>query len=156
MIYVFDTSSFRVLDHYFPKQFPSFWNNFNDYVLNEYIISVRDVYNELEKQGIKTHLEEWVKSNKKAFLIPDDDEGNFVNQIFVIPHFRQLIKRKQILQGRPSADPFVIASAKIKNACVVTEETMTENASRIPNVCEHFNIECTNLEGFMERENWRF
>ena len=26
---VFDTSSFRVLNHYFPEQFPSFWEKFD-------------------------------------------------------------------------------------------------------------------------------
>ncbi|MCZ6821218.1 MAG: DUF4411 family protein [Calditrichaeota bacterium] len=63
---------------------------------------------------------------------------------------------KQRLKGTPVADPFVIASARIRQACVVTEEGKKKNAARIPNVCEYFGVDCTNLEGFMERERWRF
>ncbi|MEW6042614.1 MAG: DUF4411 family protein, partial [Elusimicrobiota bacterium] len=56
MVYVFDTSSFRVLNHYFPQRFPSFWTTFNEYASSGKIISVREVYNELIIQGIKPHL----------------------------------------------------------------------------------------------------
>ena len=33
---------------------------------------------------------------------------------------------------------------------------MKKNAAKIPNVCEHFGVHCTNVEGFMERESWTF
>ena len=33
---------------------------------------------------------------------------------------------------------------------------VSTNAVKIPNVCEHFGVDCTNLEEFMEREKWRF
>ena len=52
--------------------------------------------------------------------------------------------------------PFIVAAAKVINGCVVTEESKKPNAPNIPNVCEYFNIECTNLQGFMEREGWKF
>ncbi len=39
---------------------------------------------------------------------------------------------------------------------VVTEETFRPNAAKIPNVCQHFGIECINLRQLMEREGWRF
>ena len=58
--------------------------------------------------------------------------------------------------GKPVADPFVIARAKISGACVVTQEKKTDNAAKIPNVCDHFGIRCINLEGFMEKESWKF
>ena len=156
MVYVFDTNSFIVLSHYFPERFPSFWINFNEYVLKEKIISVKDVFRELDVQASKLHLLEWIKINKSIFLNPDEKETNFVKKIFSEKHFQYLISESKIKTGKPVADPFVIASAKIKSACVVTEETMTKNAARIPNVCEHFKIDCTNLEGFMKKENWRF
>ena len=156
MIYVFDTSSFRVLNHYFPQRFPSFWINFDNHVSSGQIISVREVYNELIVQGIRPHLTSWIKLNKAFFLTPHGNETKFIAQIFSIPHFRNLVNQKQILQGRPAADPFVVASAKIKGACVVTEEKKVKNAAKIPNVCEYFDIECTNIEGFMENEGWEF
>ena len=81
---------------------------------------------------------------------------SFVAQVFQVPEFQTLVRRKQILSGSPAADPFVIAAAHVRGGCVVTEENRRENAIRIPNVCDHFGVDCTNIEGFMERENWRY
>jgi len=44
----------------------------------------------------------------------------------------------------------------VENGCVVTQEAKRINAARIPNVCEHFNVNCMNLEEFMQQENWQF
>ena len=52
----------------------------------------------------------------------------FVKKIFDIIPFQQLVAQKQRLKGTPVADPFIIASAKIKNACVITEEKKKINA----------------------------
>jgi hypothetical protein len=81
---------------------------------------------------------------------------SFVAQIFAVPSFQALIKRKNILEGSPVADPWVIASAALRGGCVVTEETEKLNSVRIPSVCKHFNIECTTLEGLMGREGWQY
>jgi len=68
-----------------------------------------------------------------------------------------LIRKKEQLQGKPVADPFVIAKAQaLAEGCVVTQEIKKPNAAKIPNVCEHFGIPCLNLEAFMENEKWRF
>lgn len=60
------------------------------------------------------------------------------------------------LRGTPVADPFVIAAANVKTGVVVTEERLKPNAAKIPNVCQHFKIPCTNLEGFMSQQSWSF
>jgi len=157
MIYIFDSCSFRVLDNYFPESFPTFWEKFNLAVKDGKIISVREVLNELESRGISEQLREWIKSHKEIFLLPDEAEQKFVGEIFKIDHFKGLVGIRQQLEGRPVADPFVIASAKVKKGCVVTEESQDKpNAPNIPNVCRHFGIECTNLEGFLQREGWSF
>lgn len=68
-----------------------------------------------------------------------------------------MIRRRELLQGGSVADPFVVARAKcLGDGCVVTTEKYSPNAAKIPNVCEHFGVDCTNLEEFMEREKWRF
>jgi len=67
-----------------------------------------------------------------------------------------MVRKQERLKGKPVADPFVIARAQISGGCVVTEEKNTKNAARIPNVCAHFHMPCINLEGFMEKENWKF
>ena len=40
--------------------------------------------------------------------------------------------------------------------CVVTEERIKPNAVKIPNVCDHFDIDCINFETLMVLENWQF
>ena len=80
----------------------------------------------------------------------------FVTKIFSVSHFQTLVREKDRLTGHLSADPFIIAKAEFIDGCVVTEEMLKPNAAKIPNVCEHFEIDCTNLQGFMEREGWTF
>ena len=75
---------------------------------------------------------------------------------FPVIYVNSLVRQQERLQGKPVADPFVIAKAKVHNGCVITQEVKKPNAARIPNVCEHFGVDCLNLEGFMEREDWTF
>lgn len=157
MIYVFDSSPLiDLFKYYYPDRFPSLWENFDALVLEHRIISVREVRNELEGHGDR--LSDWVKDSHEFFLTPTTDELNFVAEIFKVPHFQALVRKKERLQGKPVADPFVIASAWVleEEGCVVTQEVKKPNAARIPNVCEHFDILCLNLEAFMENEKWRF
>ena len=83
--------------------------------------------------------------------------GIYIRNIFSVRHFQKMIRRKERLKERPVADPFVIARAKcLENGCVVTTEKHKPNSAQIPNVCEYFGVDWTDLEGFMEREQWRF
>ena len=156
MIYVFDSSPLiDLFRHYYPDRFPSLWENFDALVSERSIISVREVRRELEGYGDR--LSDWVKGHHEFFLTPTTDEFGFVSEIFKITRFQMLIRTKERLNGKPVADPFVIAKAKIQEeGCVVTQEVKKPNAARIPNVCEHFDIPCLNLEAFMENEKWRF
>ena len=156
MKYVFDSDSLiNLFRHYYPKRFPSLWNKFDDLVSSRKLFSVKEVFNEISSS--EDSLAVWSKEKKNIlFLASTTEELKFVGEIFQIRHFQSMIRNKERLRGKPVADPFVIARAKILKACVVTQEKHTEHAARIPNVCEHFKIDCTNLEGFMERENWEF
>jgi hypothetical protein len=154
--YVFDSNSMRVLRNYYPEQFPSFWKRFDAAVQAGHVVSVREVFNELEHLEKGMWIWDWAQTNKAMFAIPTDDETAFVGEIFAIPHFRTLVGEIQTLKGRPVADPFVIAGAKCCGGCVVTEEAKKPNAAKIPNVCEHFDIHCTNVQGFMKQNGWSF
>ena len=156
MTYVFDTNSLRVIGHYYPNRFPSFWGRFNALVSTGQIISVREVFRELDVQNTRQHLMAWAESNRSIFLPPTPKETRFVAHIFSVPHFHYLISRRQIFTGGPAADPFVIASASSNGACVVTEEEHKPNAAKIPNVCEYFSIAYCSLETLMDREGWTF
>lgn len=155
MIYVFDSDALITLfGNYYPMRFPSLWKKFEESIAERKIVSVREVYNEIE--GYSSRLGEWAKGNRDFFYPPSTEELAFVAEIFKIPHFQDLVRKQERLQGKPVADPFVIAKSKTLEGCVVTQESKKPNAVRIPNVCEHFSIHCLNLEGFMEREDWTF
>jgi hypothetical protein len=155
--HIFDSSSLKVLRNYYPAQFPTFWGRFHQAIADGRIVSAREVYNELQYVVKGTWIWDWAQSRKEIFPMPTDDETQFVGEIFKVQHFQTLVGLQQQLKGRPVADPFVIASAKCcKDACVVTEEVLKPNAAKIPNVCEHFDIQCTNVEGFLKQNGWEF
>ncbi len=154
-IYVFDSGPLRNLfRYYYPKRFPSLWEQFHQMVEDLRITSTRDVFNELVGHG--DNLANWCKKNRWLFEIPSAEELKIVQNIFRIRHFQMMIRKKELMQGKPVADPFVIARAACLEGCVVTTEHNKPNSANIPNVCEHFGIDCCNLEEFMEREDWCF
>jgi hypothetical protein len=156
-MYVFDNCSLRVVcENYYPTRFPSLWAKFNSMVSDGKVVSVREVYKEVERWSPGRRLVQWAKENKEVFLPSTPEELTFVRQIFAVKHFQSLIQQRHILEGNPVADPFVIAKAKALNAAVVTQEAFAHGASKIPNICRHFGVECMDLEGFMERERWEF
>src|SRR3954464_1308130 len=119
MYYVFDTGSFHILKEFYPDRFPTFWNNFNEAVSDGVVISVREVHRELKKRNVPQWLLEWANENRHIFLKPDQAETEFINEIFRVPHFLNLVGQYERLQARPVADPFVIACAQVREGYVV-------------------------------------
>ena len=159
MDYAFDSNTLsQIYRFYYKDRFPSFWSRFHALVSAGRASSVSEVEAELTRRlGLVAAVQELKKLNQGFFAVPSPGEQAFVAQIFSVPHFRNLISAKAIAKGDPVADPFLIAKAGSSiRICVVTEETRRPNAVRIPNVCDHFSIDCINLEQLMEREGWRF
>ncbi|MEI7511291.1 MAG: PIN domain-containing protein [Candidatus Peregrinibacteria bacterium] len=153
--YIFDSGPIIILvQHYYQKRFPSLWEKISVVLSEKRFFSVKEVFHELE--GKEDDVLEWAKRNKSIFLAPTEEESLFIMEIFKIPHFQTLIGERQRLKGLPAADPFLIASAKVNNATLVTTEKEKANSAKIPNVCKHFGVDCINLEEFMEREGWKF
>lgn len=156
MTYVFDTNAFTTLfRNYYKSRFPSLWNKFDLLVESGEITSTREVRREIESSNILPMLE-WAKKNRSVFPSPNASEGLFVKEIFAVRHFQQIIEKRKLYKGGNNADPFIIARAASLDGCVVTLEGKPKNGAKIPNVCEHFNINCISLESFMENEGWRF
>lgn len=157
MIYVIDTNSLsNVLNHYYRDRFPSFWEKFDEMIKNKQVVSVREAKFELRARFDEISINQLKEYNAEFFEDPTVEELTFITEIYSIPHFQQNLDKKKLLQGGYFADPFIIAKAKTKKAFVVTEEERPKNGVRIPNICEHFAIECLKLEGFLTKENWRF
>jgi hypothetical protein len=151
MKYVFDSDSLiDLFRHYYRERFPTLWEKFDALVSDGKLISVREVFNEIASGG--DTLATWAKEQKNIlFSESTAEELKFVSQIFEVRHFQAMIRKQERLKGKPVADPFAIARAKVSAGCVVTQEKKAENAARIPNVCDHFGIDCKNLGRFHER-----
>lgn len=156
MTYIFDNGSLSKLKHFYPQIFQSVWTGLDQLIATEKLISTREVWNEMQNGQPHITTTAWLKQRQKIFMVPTGAELSFVAEIFRIPHFRTLIGEKEQLRGTPVADPFVIAVAKVRGGTVVTEELFKPNASKIPNVCAHFNVPCITLEGFMNSQSWKF
>ncbi|MCU7890274.1 MAG: DUF4411 family protein [Candidatus Thiodiazotropha sp. (ex Ustalcina ferruginea)] len=78
MIYVFDTSSIRSLQHFYPRIFKSIWDELDTLVQNNSLISTREVYKELERQAVSEAVLKWAKDNKALFTTPSASELQFV------------------------------------------------------------------------------
>ncbi|MHA1344290.1 MAG: PIN domain-containing protein [Promethearchaeota archaeon] len=157
MKYIFDTNTLTVIfGYYYFGIFPSFWIKFNELKDKRDLISVREVRREIEEKPPGDKLEEWISKNTDFFENPTVAELNFIKKIYSISHFQQNMGKRKQLKGGAFADPFIIAKAKINNAIVVTLEKYKENAAKIPNICKRFNVECINLEEFLNKENWKF
>lgn len=155
-VYVFDSGPLiNLFRYYYRSRFPSLWDQFDQMVADSRITSTREVFNELQGHG--DGLASWCKGNRQVFVTPTTIELMTVKEIFNVGHFQAMIRKKERLEGKPVADPFVIARARcLENGCVVTAESNNPNAAKIPNVCERFDVDCTNLEGFMKLNSWLF
>ena len=71
MIYVFDTSSVRSLQHFYPSVFKTIWGGLDILIQQQSLISTREVWNELERQNVSADVLAWAKHNKHIFTTPD-------------------------------------------------------------------------------------
>ena len=82
MIYVFDTSSLRSLQHFYPSVFKTIWDGLDSLVQQQTLTSTREVWNELERQNVSADVLAWAKRNKNIFTTPNAAELRFVATIF--------------------------------------------------------------------------
>lgn len=150
MKYIVDTNVFiPILNYYYEDIFISFWEKFNELVKENIIISVRDVYKELENSKNFNIL----KKFEDIFLEPNNDEIDMIREMLNNPNFIKSKDKDKIINGKPYADLYIIAKAKKENCIIVTDETFIENAPKIPTICKYYNIECINMHDFIKRLN---
>ena len=155
-MYVIDTNVFISLGLYYPKRFPTIWERVDSLADSGDLVSVREVRRELETNCSSEHVLNWVEQYRHIFHIPTNEECQIVSEIFKKNQYLGFVKRKNILKGMPVADPFIIAAAKVKGFCVVTQESNKSKGARIPTACIDFEVECIDLEGFLEREKLEY
>jgi len=152
--YCLDTSAIidAAIRWYPPDVFPSFWIRLEQLSVRNELISHEQVLLELEKkEGDVAH--EWGLEHKELFLEPTDEIESMV--VEVMSRFPEIAKGAK---GQYFADPFVIATAKVYDATVVTGERETANFSkpRIPDICRKWSVSCINLLDLIRAEGWQF
>jgi len=136
---------------------PAFWEWLDQQVAAGNIFSSTTVYGELTDG--EDELADWVRERRDSGLFIEPD--TIVQQHFrdIADHVQQTYPTPQSQEFLSRADPWVISHAKAENATVVTHEiAVSTNSSKIkiPNVCNHFNVESTNPYLMLRDLNARF
>lgn len=138
---VFDTSAFinGQRDHLPLETFPSVWDLVAECMEDGRIIAPREVYRELTAKD--DDVKNWATGIK--FTEPGREVQQAVGPIYA--EFNRPGRRD-------SADPFVIAEARVRGFTVVTYEGRTFSGvpttrweRSMPGICRHMSVNCATL-----------
>ena len=151
MIYCIDTSSFIAAwqERYPVENFPAFWNKMDALSKAGRLKAPIDVLHETKKRSDELHS--WLKARKAMFRELDDAVQ--IEAAQVLSQFPRLVGEKKL---RTSADPFVIALARVEGWQIVTDEKPTGNMQRpnIPDVCRQLGMTTVDILQVIKTEKW--
>ena len=152
MQYSIDTSALidAWVRYYAPDVFPGWWILFEESIQEGLVRASKLVLLDLERKDDTVHA--WAKGHPDLFISIDGEiQGEVTN---ILASYPRLVENRK---NRSASDPFVIALARLNNACVVTGENLTGKIDRpnIPDVCQAMSIPCINLLKFMREMKWR-
>lgn len=154
VIYCVDTSALiDGLERYYPdSSFPSLWARVDELIEAGRFICSDEVVEEAIKKDLPAKA--WCQQRRQntKFCVPTDADVATEVQAVLGLHPR-LVK-----PGRHRADPFVVAVANMRGACVITGEGHDGTAvkPKIPYVCNQLGINCIRLTELIGREGWVF
>ncbi|MCX7768831.1 MAG: DUF4411 family protein [Flavobacteriales bacterium] len=130
--------------------------NIENLIANGKLRAPEIVRDELDAVGTPA-LKSWAK-NQSGLFVPLEPqlqaEANAIQE-----RYPELVDVKS---GYESADPWVIALAKLNGWTVVSQETSANEKRKppksyyIPDVCRDLGVPCINLLGLMRKEGWTF
>ena len=130
---------------YPPDVAPGYWSALEDLARSHRLQATEEVREELEK--VEDDLYAWAKARIAWFPLTDDVQ-RVVTEIMT-RHGRLVDTRK----NRSRADPFVIATAAVTGAIVITtEEHGTAAKPKIPYVCGELAVPCVTVLEFIRAE----
>lgn len=152
MQYSIDTSSLidAWVRYYAPDVFPGWWILFEQSIHDELVRASQPVLLDLEKKDDAIHA--WAKAHPNLFNSIDGAVQQEV--INILGTYPRLVESRK---NRSASDPFVIALARLHNACVITGEHPTGKLDKpnIPDVCQALDVRCIDLLTFMRELKWR-
>ena len=162
MIYCIDTSSLihGWNEKYPPEVFASLWNDIENLINNGDLVSTEEVLMELNAGN--DDLSIWASKQSSFFLPLDNQIQAEAAQILSDPINAKVLDSKKV--GKNEADIWVIATAKVNNLIVISDETRylhpnnLQNARKISirNVCENINIPHLNFLEFIKDCKWKY
>ena len=150
-VYCIDTSSLIAAwqERYPIEIFPALWGKIDALIEERRLFSPLEVLNEMKKRSDELHM--WLKDRKTMFLELEDDVQIEAGQI--LGQFPRLVGERKL---RTSADPFVIALARVKGWQLITDEKPTTNLNRpnIPDVCTQLGMTTIDVLALIRAERW--
>ena len=123
------------------KRFDFVWTTFNEMIEKGSLVSSIEVLDEIKDDD----LLEWSNQHDTLFVpLTDRIQQETAN---ILKDYPTLIKLKSTANS--NADPFLIATAKVEDAIIVSNEKLGDektNDYHIPNVCKKYNIPCITLD----------
>lgn len=124
------------------------WKRIDDFIKQKRIVICSEIEDEIRDDDIKDLLH-----RLECVVIPISDS---------IQHdvIRLVTENKKMIsfgnnKGSSSGDAFLIATAVNYNLTVITQENK-DNANKIPQICKKYNVDCVDINGLCEREQWSF
>jgi hypothetical protein len=149
--YCIDTSSLIAAwqERYPIENFPAFWRKMEDLINAKRLLSPIEVLNEMQKRSDELHA--WLKARGEMFRELEDEIQ--IEAANVLAQFPRLVGQRKL---RTSADPFVIALARVAGLKIVTDEKPTGSLDRpnIPDVCAAMGMSCVGLLELIKAEKW--
>lgn len=126
------------------RTFSSVWEKLEELIRDGVLISSIEVKDEVKDEDIA----EWLLRNSNMFIPLTEEVQKETTKI--LRDYPTLIKLTS--KGNSNADPFLLATAILYNAIIVTNETPAGEKStvrKIPDVCKALDIDWMNLNKFI-------
>jgi hypothetical protein len=152
VVYCIDTSALIAAwqERYPPENFPPFWKRVDDLINSGRLVAPSEVLRETAKRSDELH--DWL--SERELMFRELDEQIQVAAAKVLARFPRLVGERKF---RTSADPFVIALARVQRLQIVTDEKPTGKLNRpnIPDVCAELGMTpCMGLLQLIQAEKW--
>lgn len=150
-VYCFDTSAWvhawvRV---YPPENFPGVWDEIDNLIETERLISPEEVREELGRRD--DDLAKWLKDRSDVFRPVTVEQQQEVRSLLV--DYPRLVDSSK---GRNEADPWVIVLAEQEAATVVTQEAAKPTNPKIPDICRDRSTPFCRVLDVVTDEGWSF
>jgi len=147
--YIIDTSavlSQKPNEIHRRTRFKSLWKNIDELIKQQIIVLSTEIVEEIDDNDIKDSLK---KQNCRIIEVDEEVQANVAKVVTTRPG---LIDFKQ---NKSSGDAFLIGTAMKYGLTVITEEN-PDKQFKIPKVCECLGVNCINILGLCELEDWEF